>query len=70
MEKQAIMITLILVCRSKGKQFMSSTRSKEAIIAVITLERSPKMDTIKNTIIYTGTTLVMEFMKFCTVFFP
>ena len=61
-----MMTRLILVCLSKGMQFMSSTRSKEAMMAVITLETKPKIATIKNTIIFTGTVLVMEFMPLWT----
>ena len=65
------MITrLILVCRSKGMQFISSTSSNEAMMAVMMLESNPRMDTIKNTIILTGTTCVMEFIAFWTVLFP
>ncbi len=64
------MTRLILVCRSKGMQFMSSTKSRAAMMAVITLEDKPKMATIKNTIILMGTTLVMEFIALWTEDFP
>ena len=59
MEKQAMMTRLILVWRSNGMQFKSSTRRSEAMIAVIMLEDNPRMTTIRNTIIFIGITLVI-----------